>query len=29
MSEKKIFTFVQAKEIGEKLGIDWTKYNVE
>lgn len=29
MSTKKVFTEVQAKEIGEKLGIDWTKFGVE
>ncbi len=29
MSPKKVFTPEQAKEIGEKLGIDWTKYDVE
>ena len=29
MSEEKIFTFAQAKENGEKLGIDWTKFDVE
>ena len=29
MSPKKVFTPEQAKEIGEKLGIDWTKFNVE
>jgi hypothetical protein len=26
---KKVFTPKQAKEIGEKLGIDWTKWDVE
>ncbi|MBU3161239.1 hypothetical protein KPL37_16085 [Clostridium frigoris] len=29
MSEKKIFTREQAKEIGEKLGIKWIKFNTE
>jgi hypothetical protein len=29
MSNKKKFTSEEAKRIGEKLGIDWTKYNVE
>ncbi len=29
MSEKKAFTYEQAKEIGEKLGIDWKKWDVE
>ncbi|MCX6744558.1 MAG: hypothetical protein NTX82_03470 [Candidatus Parcubacteria bacterium] len=29
MSEKKVFTSDQAKEIGEKLGIDWSKWDVE
>lgn len=26
---KKIFSLDQAKEIGEKLGIDWSKFDVE
>jgi hypothetical protein len=26
---KKVFTSEQAKEIGEKIGIDWTKFDVE
>lgn len=26
---KKIFTAQQAKEIGEKLGIDWSKWDTE
>ncbi len=26
---KKHFTTKEAKEIGEKLGIDWSKYDVE
>jgi len=26
---KKIFTNEQAKKIGEQLGIDWSKFNVE
>jgi hypothetical protein len=29
MSEKKVFTTEQAKEIGDKLGIDWKKWDVE
>jgi len=29
MSEKKIFTKEQAKEIGENLGINWSKFNTE
>ena len=29
MSEKKVFTSEQAKTIGEQLGIDWSKYDVE
>jgi len=29
MSGKKVFTTEQAKEIGEKLGIDWSKWDVE
>ena len=29
MSEKKIFTAEQAEEIGKKLGIDWSKWDVE
>ncbi|MGE5403728.1 MAG: DUF5661 family protein [Candidatus Saccharibacteria bacterium] len=29
MSEKKVFTAEQAKEYGEKLGIDWSKFDVE
>lgn len=29
MSEKKVFTTAQAKEHGEKLGIDWSKFDVE
>jgi len=29
MSEKKIFTMEQAKEIGENLGINWSKFNTE
>ncbi len=29
MSPKKVFTAEKAKEIGEKLGIDWTKFDVE
>jgi len=26
---KKVFTTEQAKEIGEKLGIDWKKFDIE
>lgn len=26
---KKVFTIEQAKEIGEKLGVDWSLFNVE
>ena len=29
MSEKKEFTSEKAKEIGQKLGIDWSKFDVE
>jgi len=29
MSEEKILTSEQAKEIGEKLGINWEKFNTE
>ncbi len=29
MSTKKTFTTEQAREIGEKLGIDWTRFDVE
>ncbi len=29
MTSKKVFTAEQAKEIGEQLGIDWSKYDVE
>lgn len=29
MSEKKMFTREQAKEIGENLGINWSKFNIE
>jgi hypothetical protein len=29
MSEKKVFTSKQAKEIGENLGINWSKFDVE
>ena len=29
MSEKKVFTAEKAKEIGQKLGIDWSKFDVE
>lgn len=29
MTSKKHFTTEKAKEIGEKLGINWSKFNVE
>jgi hypothetical protein len=29
MSEKKVFTAEQAKVVGEQLGIDWSKFDVE
>ena len=29
MTTKKHFTAEQAKEIGEKIGIDWSKFDVE
>jgi len=29
MSPKRYFTTEKAKEIGEKLGIDWSQYDVE
>jgi hypothetical protein len=29
MSPKKVFTSEQALEIGEKLGLDWSKFEVE
>ncbi|MFH1662546.1 MAG: DUF5661 family protein [Chloroflexota bacterium] len=29
MTIKKSFTTEEAKKIGEKLGIDWSKYDVE
>jgi len=29
MENKKQFTSKEAKEIGEELGIDWTKFDVE
>lgn len=29
MSEKKLFTLMQAKEYGEKLGNDWKKFDIE
>ncbi|MCG2697489.1 hypothetical protein L6307_00100, partial [Candidatus Parcubacteria bacterium] len=29
MSTKEKFTTEQAKQIGEELGIDWKKFNVE
>jgi hypothetical protein len=29
MSAKKSFTAKEAKEIGEKLGVDWSRFDVE
>lgn len=29
MSSKKSFTAIEAKQIGEQLGIDWNDYNEE
>ena len=29
MSPKRVFTPEKAKEIGETLGVDWTKFDVE
>jgi len=29
MTAEKVFTNEQAKEIGERLGIDWSKFDVE
>ena len=29
MSNRKNFTIEEAKEIGEKLGIDWSRFDVE
>ena len=29
MSPKRVFTPEKAKEIGEALGVDWTKFDVE
>ncbi len=29
MTEKRVFTAEQARDIGEKLGIDWSKFDVE
>lgn len=29
MSEKKVFTYDQAKKLGEDLGIAWDKFDVE
>jgi hypothetical protein len=29
MSPKKVFTAEQAKKIGEKLGVDWSRFDVE
>lgn len=29
MSAKKVFTAEEAKRVGEGLGIDWSKFNIE
>jgi hypothetical protein len=29
MSEKKAFTLEEAREVGEKLGLTWDRFNVE
>lgn len=29
MSEKKVFTSEQAKEIGRMLGVNWSKFDIE
>lgn len=29
MSERKVFTTEQAKEIGRMLGVDWRKFDIE
>jgi len=29
MADKEHFTTLQAREIGEKLGVDWSRFNVE
>lgn len=29
MSEEKVFTYDQAKKLGEDLGINWSKFDVE
>ena len=29
MSEEKVFTSEQAKEIGEMLGVNWSKFDIE
>jgi hypothetical protein len=29
MSTKKVFTAEEAKKVGEGLGVDWSKYDVE
>lgn len=29
MSEKRVFTTEKAKEVGDTLGIDWSKWDVE
>jgi hypothetical protein len=29
MTTKKVFTAEEAKKVGERLGIDWSKFNIE
>jgi len=29
MTNKKHFTVVEAKQIGEQLGVDWSKFDIE
>ncbi len=29
MAEKEHFTTIQARDIGENLGVDWSRFNVE
>lgn len=29
MSPEKVFTWEEAREVGEALGVDWTRFNVE
>ncbi len=29
MSEKEYYTHAQAREVGEKLGIDWSRFDVD